>query len=504
MFITFCFGWQNNNFGQETQIAGPPSEPGLENVYNQYVANGGPLIDFDFNRKYSPNAIQWDLLVLKSVLEEAKTDLGSLDQVRIKNAFIRANANAADSLSYLEFAQEIARIFNSVGCGHSGLGHHPDYYPYRSENMVFFPLDIYIIGDRYFIKNNFSFDMRPRPFDEILSINGQTPAEISKTLKMHMSLDGLSAAEGTTLVQDYFTMMYSNFVDNPSLFNLKTRNYTTQAESKIDLKPLHLISLDANRNKRKKKIVNAKPLKFEVNKTKNSAVYRIESFRNDNMNKNNQDFNDFTDSIFAELNKQEIGNLIIDIRGNTGGWTANGTYLFSYFIDATQPYISSVETIKYKDYSFAPLITTEPGYLDSFQLEKTENGLYSWVNYPSLEVSPAPNNKFNGKCYILIDDLSRSCSAVFSALMKSHTNAVFIGRETGGGQNKTYGMVMGIRLPYTGLMVHFATAKYSLNVKDPSDHKGVIPDHQVLNTIEDFKNGEDPQMKFANELIKGQ
>jgi hypothetical protein len=509
LFIALCFGWQNSNFGQVTesdstnsaQSNNSSNQTQLLQLYEQYAANGGPLIDFDFNKKYDPQAIKWDLKVLQTVLEEAKTGLGSVDQDRLKNAFLSANESAADSLSYMDFVRVVARVFNAVSCGHSGLSHHPDYYYYRQENMLFFPLDIYTIDDRYFIKSTFSFDMRPRPYDEILSLNGQTPAEISKILQQHMALDGMSAADGTALVQSYFTMAYSNFLDNPSLFNITLKSYGSGRESTFDFKPLHLISLDANRTKRNKGKVTPKPLQFEIDKANNAAVYTIKSFNNQTLAKNDQEFYAFTDSIFGDINTQGIGNLIIDLRGNMGGWTANGAHLFSYFINAPQAYINSVETVKYKDYSFAPIITSEPGYLDTFQMEKLDNGRYSWVNYPSLRVNPASKNKFSGKCYILIDDLTRSSAAVFSALMDSHTKAIFIGHETGGSQSDSHGMVMGIQLPYTGLMIHFATAKYSLNVKDPSNIKGVIPDHQVANTLEDYKNGVDSQLKKALELI---
>ncbi len=512
LFISLCFGWQNSNFGQVTEndsISSGQSnissdQTQLLQLYDQYTANGGPLIDFDFNAKYDPQAIKWDLKVLKSALEEAKTGLDSVDQDRLSNAFLSANENADDSLSYMEFVRVIARVFNAVSCGHSGLSHHPDYYYYRQENMLFFPLDIYTIDDRYFIKSSFSFDMRPRPYDEILSLNGRTPAEITKILQMHMALDGTSAADGTALVQSYFTMAYSNFLENPSLLNITLKSYGSGRESTFDLKPLHLISLDANRTKRNKGKTTPKPLQFEVDKANNSAVYTVKSFNNQTLANNKQEFYAFTDSIFGDLNTQGIGNLIIDLRGNMGGWTANGAHLFSYFINAPQAYINSVETMKYEDYSFAPIITTDPGYLDTFQMEKRDNGMYSWVNYPSLTVNPASKNMFNGNCYILIDDLTRSSAAVFSALMDSHTKAVFIGHEMGGSQSDSHGMVMGIQLPYTGLMIHFATAKYSLSVKDPSNNKGVIPDHKVSNTLEDYKSGSDSPMKKALELIDQQ
>ncbi|NOQ75055.1 MAG: hypothetical protein GQ574_23785 [Crocinitomix sp.] len=481
-----------------------PNSAGLDSLYNLYESNGGSIIPFDFQTKYAPNVLQWDLFVLESVLREAKTGLDNRGENELDNAFLSANKKASDSLTYLEFAREIAKIFNAVGCGHSGLGHHSDYFNYRYFNMKFFPLDLYVIKDRFYVKTNHSFDIRIRPYDEILEINGKTPAEIIITLKKHMSPDSFSAENGTSLVQNYFRMAYSNFIGNPKVFNLKIKSYAQKNEFQVDLKAYGLVALNASEEKRKVPEVKHKTLELDIDKSSNTATYTIQSFSNEVINQDGQDFYAFTDSVFKELNEQNSANIIIDIRGNTGGWTANGAHLFSYFIDEPQAYINQIETKKYEDYSFEPLITSQAGYLDTFQFELQENGLQRWVNYPFLNVSPAKQNIFNGTCYILIDDMSRSCSAVFSALMRNHTKAIFIGQETGGCQSKTFGMVMAIRLPYTGLMVHFATAQYDLNVKNKLDTKGVVPAYEVRHSIPDFKSGIDPQMEFTIDLIEQQ
>jgi C-terminal processing protease CtpA/Prc len=502
LLFALFFGVQNIDFGQELRYPNSPNQSDLLSLYALYEANGGPLIPFNYEVKYPPKALKWDLFVLESVLKEAKTGLANRGGDVLDSTFLSANEKASDSLTYLEFAREVAKIFNAAGCGHSGLGHHTEYYNYRYENMKFFPLDLYVIGDRYFVKTNHSFDIRIRPYDEILTINGLTPATISQALRKHMSADCFSAEHGTSLIQNYFRMAFSNFIGNPNVFNLKMKSHAQQNEFLVDLKAYNLISIKASETKKKRPQKKYKTLELEIDKPKNTAVYTIRSFRNEAINQNGQEFYAFTDSVFKELNEQNITNIIIDIRGNAGGWTANGAHLFSYFINEPQPYINQVETKKIDNYSFEPLITSQPGYLDTFQFAMQENALQRWVNYPSLNVSPAKQNKFSGTCYILIDDMSFSCSAVFSALMKNHTSAIFVGEETGGCQSRTFGMVMGIRLPYTGLMVHFATAQYDLNVKNKLETKGVVPDFEVLNSIETYKNGLDPQMIFTINLIE--
>lgn len=91
---------------------------------------------------------------------------------------------------------------------------------------------------------------------------------------------------------------------------------------------------------------------------------------------------------------------------------------------------------------------------------------------------------------------------MFSSLMKSHTDAIFIGEECGAAQCGSGGMVIAAILPYTGIKVFTSTAKYSSNVSDPNDSRGVKVDYTIKPSIQDFLIEHDKELEFTYDLIK--
>lgn len=156
-----------------------------------------------------------------------------------------------------------------------------------------------------------------------------------------------------------------------------------------------------------------------------------------------------------------------------------------------------MRTQKYKDYSFAPLITNMPEYNDTMELVQRD-GLYEWTNNPNLIAYPTSKNRFKGKIFILTDGDTRSAASVFCALMKEHTEAVFIGEETGASRSIQGGMIMKVQLPYSRLIVNFSTARYDLAVSNHSS-SGITPDHKIERSL---TLTEEQYMQTVKDIIK--
>lgn len=457
----------------------------------------------NFEKKIPPAIVHNDIAALQSILEEAQTSIYRFSSKGEVNLAFKNVLENSDSLSYLEFIRQIAKIQNIIACGHSGWSHSKEFMDYRNKNMSFFPIDISVVEGRYFVKKDYSLHPSIYEGNEILTINNSPVSKITQQLKTHMVQDGNSGLNGTYGVEHFFRKAYSNFIDNPTSFDLllKSPNGDT---SLVNVKTMLLSKIDSvkqltiNRDNQKTKL----PLIFTTIDSLNTAVYSIQSFRNERIEINGQEYISFTDSIFQVVTDQRINNLIIDLRNNSGGWTANGKHLFSYFIKKTTPYIQTVEVKKYQNFSFDTLITNYPGYTDTFDLKLNTDNNYEWKNYPSLIANPAPNNNFNGQVYVLINNMSRSCSSAFSALMQDHTEAILVGEETGASKCGSSAMVMSIKLPHTGVDIHFSTAKYYFNVLDKNNTKGIIPDIAIKNTIKDFDYKGDKVFEFILNEIK--
>jgi len=472
-------------------------------VFEEYKTKSAPLADIEFGQRMHSDPFIKDMMVLEYVLKEANTSLYRYRSMQeIEEHFKNAISDLGDSTYYLEFVRKIAHTFNFIACGHSGWGHTDAYKSYRNQQMKFFPLNIYAIDDQYFIRQNLSLDTSLKHYDEILSINGMKIGEINNILKEHMNKDGTSGDNGRSEIEKYFQMAYSNFIDNPKIFQLEIKDDKGSIGS-INLEALSLPIIDSiGKIRYSTQAKNDLPLSLKIDTKTQIATYTIKSFRNEVISHFQQDFELFTDSVFKEINIHQIEDLIIDIRDNTGGWTANGRYLFSYFIKNEMSYVDRVEFKKIEDFTFKPLITQDAGILDSMQFETSASAMLEWINYPSLRVEPNKENNYGGKLIILINDLSHSCSVLFSSMMSNHTDAIFVGEESGGAQCGQNGMVLNFVLPFSGVPIHISTAQYYLNISDPNNSKGVEVDYAVQNNIESNIKGKDSVLNFALNLIQ--
>ncbi len=480
------------------------SKANVSNVLDECKKSELPLKEISFSQPINPEYLQNDLAILRYVLEEANTSLYRYEsKLSVDSLFDAKICELKEPTTYLDFVRDVSEIFTFIACGHSGWSHAPNYKQYRNDSTTFFPLKIYAFENQYYIRENGSLNTEIKEGDEILTINGTAPADINVKLSHHMVKDGKSAQDGRSGISQYFKMAYSNFIGNPDQFNLVCKRSDSKEiyEATIDALKLNMIDSIINTRYPSSKTASL-PLKMEIHSDLGVGIYSIKSFRNEYIEALGQNFLTVTDSVFEALKSNNINHLIIDLRNNGGGWTANGRYLYSYLANYPSKYINSVEFNKIDSFSFEPIILRGNGIEDTMTFKLNDNHLYEWTNYHVLDVEPKNENRFKGQVYVLINDYSHSCSVMFSSMMKSHTNAIFIGEETGGAQCGSNGMVMGIQLPYSGINIGLSTAKYTLNVENRNDSRGIIPDHIIKTTWKDFDSGKDSQMEFALDIIK--
>lgn len=475
------------------------------NVYLKSLTDTtSPHIPVNFAEPLPEGYAKADLQILKRVLEEAQTSIYRYcSPAALDSCFQNAMEIAEESMTYLELVQHVARIQHLIACGHSGWSHNPDFFKYRNQHVGLFPFDIRIFEGRFYLVHNNSLQANIPINLELLTLNGVPISQIAADLKKHMYADGISTEGSWMDLEKYFSMAYSNFIGSREAFEFTTphKNGAMFYKGKVDaLKKPEIDSIRAARYPPAEGL--GTPLRFRSLDSMSTGIYTIRWFRNEYIKYKGQDFEAFTDSVFSEMADKKFDNLLIDLRGNVGGWTANGKYLLSYLIDKEHPYIQSVETKKYKDFSFAPIIQFKPGYLDTFDLQRNTSQLYEWLNYPSLTAIPKKKNRFKGQVYILIDGHSRSCSSVFSGLARETTDAIFLGEEAGGAQGGSNGIVMAITLPYSGLGIYFSTAKYTAAVSDQLNRHGVIPDIPLPHTKDELMTDEDIILRQAIELIQ--
>lgn len=446
----------------------------------RYQANNGPLLNLDYSTKIAPEYLQSDYRILRLMLEESNPNLYHYRSQNEMDSFFDTQFCAlSDSAYYLDFIRSLAKTFNFMACGHSGWSHRNSYFPYRDTSLKLLPLDLKIEGNQYFIREDYSENPALKKDMEIIQINGRSPNEINHLLSQHMYRDGRSAPEARQEIEKYFRNAYSNFIENPEHFEIQVRH--PQGIQQLQLIALPKGEIDSIQKTQQP--IDHKPskfLEFQSWPQKNMAYYRIGWFRNEDIEAMGQNFNHYTDSVFTAIAEEDLDTLIIDLRGNTGGWTANGKKLLSYLLNEPHSYIDEVRFKKLGNFSFQELILSDQGLNDTMHFTQNADSLWTWTNYPSLQVQPADSNRFQGQVIILIDEWTRSAAGIFSSLAREYSNALFIGPENACARGGQGGMVMVTQLPWTGVTVHFSTAQYSLNIDPEKVPRGINSDYANL------------------------
>lgn len=89
-----------------------------------------------------------------------------------------------------------------------------------------------------------------------------------------------------------------------------------------------------------------------------------------------------------------------------------------------------------------------------------------------------------------------SAGAILAGLLKAHTNALFIGQETGGGEaGCNGGLTSKVILPHTQLVVNFPHLRIEINTQAPNAGHGLMPHYPVNYTAQDIASGGDLELE---------
>jgi carboxyl-terminal processing protease len=178
-------------------------------------------------------------------------------------------------------------------------------------------------------------------------------------------------------------------------------------------------------------------------------------------------FNDKTINAFTQISKNikkddEIKNIILDLRGNPGGYLKTAIDVSSFWIENG-------------------IVVTEKGKDDSKNIH-TAFGDPMLKDYPTV---------------VLINRGSASASEIVAGALKDHKKAVLVGNTTfGKGSVQEYAY-----LNDNTTSLKMTVAKWFTPSDVNIDEEGISPDFEVDYTLEDFSQEIDPQFNKAIEIL---
>ncbi|MEN8251567.1 MAG: S41 family peptidase [Bacteroidota bacterium] len=393
--------------------------------------------------------------MVKLLLKEHPQPYAFIDKDTFDKLVNKQYNKITETTSLAKFIWICQELVAAIKCGHCEVWSKE---LYNVPNSMVFPMNVIYVGKQLYIIDPKNNSDKLAPGDEILSINGVNVKTLRDEMFKHISVDGFNESAKQERANALFRPYSSMFFDSPSSYKISVLK-----NGKVE----EIILRETKKLARSKTFLDNcdNQLCFDTNSEHNTAIITIRSFAyyKDRF----PIFKSFIDSSFQYINDNQIQDLIIDLRNNVGGDPYCGSYLLQHI--ATKPYI---------------------------YFNKQTKG-YKELKKP---IQPSPS-KYKNKPYILINGLCFSTTGHFCAIVKENNFGIFIGDTTAGTYTCNDNSKI-FTLENTKVSCKVARNTFSTTVSTLTNKHGIIPDHYVIPTIDDFLNNTDPVLKFTWELIE--
>ncbi|WP_343640369.1 S41 family peptidase [Chryseobacterium sp.] len=471
------------------------------------------------NGQFSSDQFVEDLRTFRLIREKANSGLYVYrSKKQIDSIYQQAEAEARNSKNIFDFYKIIARLTGFEGSCHNytDLPNHASYY--LTQKPEYLPITLKNIDGRLLQDSK---EAAIPLGAEILSINGVPAKEMISRFSQYYFSDGYSMPykETTGFERGMLDKFYMEFGNHK---NYVIRYQWNGAVKEVSLEGIPLESFKKLQESRYSLAFDKKLLSEKYSFSKEGeGIYRL-SLRGFDFATGKEDpaykkFSVFLDQMMDTLEKEKIQNLIIDLRGNTGGTGALYEKVFSYltqrpFRDSHYAYTQFNEVPLEEKLIITPLFLSN-GVQDKHGLNaylkqlypKSVQGKYYWADDKNPSVLPNERT-FKGQLYLLVDQRVASAASHLASLIKSYTNAVVIGKETVGGYYEHNGhLPLVYELPNTGIQTGFSIVHViqdAQNLPDQKRGQGIIPHVTIQQTDQEFLDQTDVYLKKVAELRK--
>lgn len=463
-------------------------------------------------RILSQQDMQEDLQYLRKVLEEVHPGLYRYTPKPVMDGRLDSFYNLlTGDRSYYDFYRLLSALVAGVRCAHTSILPGPNWESHFMKNVRLFPYSIHYIKDRVYITLNQTKDTVVKPGFELLSINGQPVNTLRQFIFDHSWSDGYNTTNKQQRMNNgFFPFLYYLLVARPDSFAITCKNFSGQTVKVI----APALTIPDTRAYLRQNPVNRdilrmyvdkkrEDLKLDIKKELNAAVLTIRSFGGNAVGK----IGSFLPDAMKKLEKQKIGHLVIDLRHNGGGWDSAGVLLFTYLINKPSRYYVRQHTIADTS-QYLSLSDLSPEAIKNVrnELVPEKDGTFSikpsYAAGLSLQYPKQPH--FTGKIYFLMNGASASTTSELLAAAHANNLGTFIGEEAGGSyEGGNGGSFIGLVLPHSKIRISIPLVYYDNMTKPPFEKgRGVMPDYDVPDNLENILKGIDTQKEFVVDLIR--
>ncbi len=488
----------------------------------------------DRNKLYTPAELKQDVDFAVNVLKERHPDVYMYISEKELNDKTDSIKNLiTEPMTARKFYTLLAPVYHSIACIHSTVSMpqykftkaQKDSLKQADENRAITQLQFLYQDEKLFVIGTKNKKVEAVKGVELLHIEKHSVSELLKIFLKHSPRDGYNTTFPELFVSDNFLHLYHLYYGLKDTMQLQFSyrdSVFTKYYSKIDKEDSIKVTTSNTKKakpekvKKKKEKVARDPYVYRGKDEKGNyildfkfldslhktAYMKISSFSTLKSN-----FSKFYRVTFDSLQNQSTENLIMDLRGNKGGFILRPIKLYRYLTDTSfiflQPALSAGKhnpaTYNKGVTGFLQRITN--GIVLLFAAKKNDNGQYYRKIYGTKPVKPYKNN-YGNKLYVITDGFTASAASLLAANLKGNNRAEVFGEETGGGANVCFaGQYTQAATPNTNL--HFRVGMYAIVplVQQPVQGRGVLPDERIKRTVADVINKKDPALDRLTEQL---
>jgi len=460
-------------------------------------------------RKFSPQQLHQDYQIFQSILQERHPGLYWYSSKQKMDSIFEQGKNLlGDSLTETGFRTVLSKVITQVQCGHTSIRYSKAFVTFNEKlkTKSTFPLSIKTWSDTIIAASNLPQTTLKRS-DMITAINGQPTAHLLDTMMQFVPADGNNIVAKSQLLSsaNYFGNLYLAVMGKSDQWVLDYIDSNGAAKQATLLMPKPARA-DSTRPEKKQRVKRIKKSSAEKRMdyrsmvwqdSNNYAVMRINSFSP------KAHLKPFVRKAFKKLNKQQIQNLIIDLRLNGGGSISNSTFLTRFLIKKSFTICDSVYATASSS-KFSRYIKNDfllKAYIRFFTTNIDNHCRMLFLENRSYR--PFVKRGYKGHVFMLSGGYTYSASTLVLNNIKGQDNITIVGEPTGGA---AYGnsamMIPDVTLPNTKLRIRLPIFRVVINKNVPQNGQGILPDVYALPTPKAIREAEDYKMKAALDLIK--
>ena len=417
---------------------------------------------FGQSKSFSREQMVQDINTLFSTIEQVHPDMYAVyPKQQLDKDIERVISGLEPNGDIFYLYKQITPLIVKLGDGHTSI-FPPFNRPEDFANIPLFPFSVRITYPEreIFVQDDYSQTRNSIPSEaQIISINNRKADNIVQDMMNYSSgeKDFYRINKLELLFLPLMSVLYGDSIfDIEYLFNQEKHLVQVKAVSFNEMSEFFL---------KMNNLITSELYTFRILPDKNTGIIEFNQFTD--LDK----FKVFLDSTFQILQKENIENLIIDIRKNGGGNSSLGDELFQYI--SPVPFAQFGKTIvKYSDIQ-------KQIYKTMYNREiSNSNGIEIYnENMDLIKLRENPL-RYKGNVFLLISHFTFSSVASFSWAFKYFKMGTVVGEETGG-MAVCFGDVINPKLPISGLLYGISYKKfYQYGATDDNTH-GTLPDYNI-------------------------